>query len=171
MGTRKAISAVTILVLIGLLVAGAYYGWQSISAPLPGDDEPESTERRPRCEDGFARGDVVQTKDVTVSVYNAGSRSGLADQTRSELTARGFIPGDVGNAPAELEEVRFVRVLAPSAKDPTARLVALQFGRNTYIEPVEQDLGPGVEVIVGDDFVGLVEARAKIKARRSGSGC
>ena len=170
MVSRKAISAVTILVLIGLLVAGAYYGWQSISAPLPGDDEPDRAER-PRCEEGISRGDVVQTKDVTVSVYNAGSRSGLADQTRSELVARGFIPGDVGNAPAELEEVRFVRVLAPKANDPTARLVAMQFGANTYIEPVEQDLGPGVDVIVGDDFIGLVEARSKIKARRNGSGC
>ena len=170
MGTRKAVSAVTILVLIGLLVAGAYVGWQSISAPLPGDDDPEKAER-PRCEEGFSRGDVVQTKDVTVSVYNAGSRSGLADQTRSELTARGFIPGDVGNAPTELEEVRFVRVLAPNPSDPTARLVALQFGENTYIEPATQDLGPGVEVIVGDDFVGLVEARSTIRARRSGSGC
>ena len=170
MATRKAISAVTITVLIGLLVAGAYVGWRSISAPLPGDDSPEQADQ-PRCEDGVSRGDVVSTGDVTVSVYNAGSRSGLADQTRSELVARGFIPGDVGNAPAELEGVRFVRVLAPKPDDPTARLVALQFGANTYIETVEEDLGPGVEVIVGDDFNGLVDARSKIRARKSGSGC
>lgn len=160
----------TIIVLIGLLAAGAYIGWRSLAAPLPGDDEPKRAER-PRCNDGVARGDVVTPGDVTVSVYNAGSRSGLADQTRSELAARGFIPGDVGNAPTDLEGVRFVRVLAPNEKSPTARLVALQFGANTLVQPVKEDLGPGVEVIVGDDFDGLVDAPSKVKARRGGTGC
>lgn len=168
--TRKAISTVTILVLIGLLLAGAYFGWRSISAPLPGGDEPAKADQ-PRCEDGVARGDVVRTDEVTVSVYNAGSRSGLADQTRSELTARGFIAGDAGNAPAALEDVRSVRVLAPTKKDPTARLVALQFGSNTYVQPTEEDLGPGVEIVVGDDFVGLVDAPSRIKARSNSASC
>lgn len=170
MATRKAISAVTITVLIGLLVAGAYVGWRSLSAPLPGDAEPDRVERA-RCDKGVARGDVVRPGDVTVSVYNAGSRSGLADQTRSELAARGFIAGDIGNAPEDIGDVRFVRVLAPRKDSPTAKLVALQFGKNTYVQPVKEDLGPGIEVIVGDDFVGLVDARSKVRARNSGSGC
>lgn len=168
---RRVVSGVTLLVLVGLLVAGAVVGWQRLSAPLPGRDDEPRRAAGPRCDDGVARGDVVRTADITVSVYNAGSRSGLAGQTQDELVARGFIPGEVGNAPEELLGVQFVRVLAATRTDPAARLVALQFGANTLIEAVEDDLGPGVEVVVGDDFLGLVEAPAKLRAQASGSGC
>lgn len=157
--------------LIALLMAGAWIGWQALSAPLPGEDDGPERVAGPQCEEGFARGDVVTRADVTVSVFNAGSRSGLADQTLSELTARGFIRGEVGNAPEELGEVRFVRVVAPAKRDPAARLVALQFGRNTLVQKVADDLGPGVDVVVGDDFSGLVDARKRIKARRDSSSC
>jgi LytR cell envelope-related transcriptional attenuator len=171
MANRQAISAVTIVVLIGLLVVGAVVGWRTLSAPLPGEDDEPRKASGQRCNDGVTRGDVVRTEDITVSVYNAGSRSGLADQTQSELVARDFIPGDVGNAPVEMESVRFVRVLAPTTTDPAARLVALQFGEDTLVQATEEDLGPGVEVIVGDSFQGLVEAPTEIKARTTGSGC
>lgn len=162
----------TMLVLIALLVAGAWFGWQSMSAPLPGrEDEVDEPPAAAACPGALEKGDVVRARDVTVSVYNAGSRSGLADQTLSELAGRGFKRGDVGNAPSEFEGVRFVRVLAPAKRDPVARLVALQFGRNTLVQPVGDDLGPGVEVIVGDDFLGLVDARQRLKARRASPGC
>lgn len=169
--TRSAVSAVTMIVLLALLVTGAWVGWQALSAPLPGGQDEQETAAEPTCEEGFARGDVVTRSDVTVSVYNAGSRSGLADQTLSELTSRGFVRGEVGNAPAEMEGVQFVRVLAPAKRDPAARLVALQFGKSTLVQQVEDDLGPGVEVVVGDEFVGLVDARKQIKARRDSASC
>ena len=171
MANRKAISAVTMVVLVGLLVAGAWYGWQSLSAPLPGDDDRPQRRAKARCDGGVARGDLVRTADVTVSVFNAGSVSGLADQTLSELAARGFIRGDVGNAPEELGTVQFVRVLARTKTDPTAELVALQFGANTAVTESEENLGSGVEVVVGDRFVGLVDAPREIKARRATPGC
>ena len=172
MASRKVVSAVTMIVLLGLLVAGAWYGWQTMCAPLPGRDEPEKTAAaEPECEEGVARGDILRPADVTVSVYNAGSRSGLADQTLTELTTRGFGRGEVGNAPTEMEVVRFVRVLAPIRRDPAARFVALQFGRNTVVQKVEDNLGPGVDVIVGDDFAGLTDAPKRFKARRASPGC
>jgi hypothetical protein len=161
---------VTLVVLVGILVVGAYVGWQRLSAPV--DENPAPTKAvGPRCDAGVHKGDVVRPRDVTVSVYNAGDRNGLAGQTMSELEARGFIAGEVGNAPADLASVDWVRVLARSKEDPAARLVALQFGKQTLVQPVKQDLGPGVEVIVGDKFLGLVKAPTEIKAQASGSGC
>jgi hypothetical protein len=169
---RSVISAITLVVLVGLLVVGVYVGWQKLNEPLPGgEDEDQAQVSGPRCDDGVKRGDVVRPRDITVSVYNAGTRTGLAGQTMSELEARGFIAGDVGNAPADLADVRFVRVLAATRSDPAARLVALQFGPNTLVEAVKEDLGPGVEVIVSDGFLGLVDAPDRIKARAAGSGC
>ena len=169
MANRKAVSAVTMLVLVGLLVAGAWIGWRTLSAPLPGDEEPER-KAKSRC-DGGARDGVIEAADVKVSVYNAGSRSGLADQTLSQLVDRGFARGEAGNAPAELESVLVVRVLSPAKGDPTAQLVARQFGANTAVQTVEDGLGPGVEVIVGDNFRGLVDAPTRIKGERARPGC
>jgi hypothetical protein len=168
---RTVISGVTIVVLIGLLVTGAYVGWQKLNEPLPEKPEAQTQVAGPRCNDGVRRGDLVTPEDITVSVYNAGTRAGLAGQTQSELEARGFISGDVGNAPEDMADVQFVRVLAATKTDPAARLVALQFGANTLIEAVEEDLGPGVEVVVGDGFLGLVKAPQKIRAQAAGSGC
>lgn len=163
---RHAMTAITLLVLLGLLLAGAYLGWRSLSAPLAGGEDTE-----PRCREGVERGDRLVTDDVTVSVYNAGSRAGLAGRTQEELVSRGFIAGDLGNAPDGLGDVRLVRVVAANRQDPAALLVARQFGKDTFIQVSDESLGAGVDVVVGDDYVGLVKAPSRITARAAGSGC
>jgi hypothetical protein len=170
--SRRLLSAVTIAVLLVLLAVGAVVGWKTLSAPFPGSANAASTHsHKPTCDPRLTKGGLVHSTDVTVSVYNAGTRTGLAGQTQQQLVARGFIPGDVGNAPGNLGGVRFVRVLSHSRADPAARLVALQFGRHTFVQRSKASLGPGVDVIVGDRFVGLARAPRAIKARASGSGC
>lgn len=174
MTDRRVLSAVTLTVLVALLVVGGFLGWRSLSAPLPDPTADAagsgSDKKSPSC-GGFERGDMVQSKDVTVSVFNAGTRSGLAGQTQQQLAARGFIPGDTGNAPDNLSKVRVVRVLAPSKKNPAAKLVARQFGKNTLIQASDRELGPGVEVVVGNDFKGLKKAPRQIKAAAPGASC
>jgi hypothetical protein len=162
------LSAVTLLVLCGMLVVFLLIGWQQMTAPGPWNDD--GAPNAGDCVQGLAKGDLVRTTDVTVSVYNAGSRSGLASRTQEELLARGFLPGDLGNAPKDLADVPRVQVLAPSAKDPAAMLVARQFGRKTRVQEHE-DLGAGVEVVVGDRFKGLAKAPRRMRAQADGSGC
>lgn len=48
-------------------------------------------------------GAVPKPAAVTVNVYNATNRAGLAGQTAAELKKRGFTIGKIGNAPAALE--------------------------------------------------------------------
>ncbi|GAA1941223.1 LytR C-terminal domain-containing protein [Nocardioides marmoribigeumensis] len=170
MNRRSGLAGITFLVLFGILAVGVVVGWHAVSEPVPSltQEEPSAG---PSCNAGLAPGDVVRTGDVTVSVFNAGNRSGLADQTLGQLTARGFLAGDVGNAPADAANVKFVRVLAPSKNDPAAQLVARQFGPQTLVQPTRTDLGPGVDVIVGDRFVGLAKAPRQLKAKAAGSGC
>ena len=169
---RRALTAITLVVLVVLLVVAGLVGWRAISGPVDETPEADATGKPDAsCDPGLKKGDLVRTREVTVSVYNAGSRAGLAAQTQDELKARKFIPGEIANAPAGYSGVRFVRVLAPSVDDPAARLVALQFGRHTLIQATDTDLGPGVDVIVGNEFVGLVKAPEQVKATASGSGC
>ena len=168
-GRRTGLAGITFLVLFAILGIGLVAGWKAISAPVPGLSEDTASDG-PTCRD-LAPGDVVRTADVTVSVFNAGSRSGLADQTLGELTARGFIKGEVGNAPGELGNVRIVRVLAPSRNDPAAQLVARQFGPDTLVQPRGQDLGPGVDVIVGDKFAGAGNGPKSYTAKADATIC
>lgn len=168
MDARQRRSALTLVVLTGLLAAGLVFGWKSLSSPLPSGDP--DTAAGPTCTDDLQPGDTVRTSDVTVSIFNAGTRSGLAQQTLAELTAREFIAGDIGNAPATFD-VRVVRVLAPRKDDPAAVLVALQFGPNTLVQATPDDLGPGVDVVVGDGYDGLRKAPRRLEASTSGSSC
>lgn len=164
---RRSLSAVTLLTLLAILVVFGLVGWNQLSAPGPWDGEAAGGDD---CIPGLSKGDLVRTTDITVSVYNAGTRSGLASQTQEELVARGFLPGDIGNAPDDLESVRKVQVLARSADDPAAQLVARQFAKG--LKPSKhEDIGSGVEVVVGDKFSGLVKAPRRMRAKAAGSGC
>lgn len=169
MTRRSVLSAVTLTVLVGLLVVGAVVGYRGLTAPLPGANG--DGRRGHPCRHQVAKGDIVRSKDVTVSVYNAGTRTGLAGQTLDQLAARGFIKGRVGNAPDRFADVRSVRVLGTSAKDPVAKLVALQFGPHTPVQGARRGLGPGVGVVVGDAFVGLRNAPTTLRAATAGPGC
>ncbi len=165
---RRSRTALTLLTLCGVLAVFALVGWRAVTAPGPWSDAgPTASD----CEEGFAEGDLVRTSDVTVSIYNAGTRSGLAGRTQEELLARGFLPGDIGNAPDDVDDVRRFAVLAPTANDPAAKLVARHFGRNAKVRVYEEDLGIGVDVVVGNRFNGLVPAPRRMRAQADGSGC
>ena len=166
---RRSRSAVTLLTLCGVLVVFGLLGWRQMTAPGPwsGDAGPTAAD----CVEGLQEGELVRTTDVTISVYNAGSRSGLAGRTQEELLARGFLPGDIGNAPEGLGNVRRVAVLAPSKDDPAATLVARHFGKQMDVRVHDEDLGTGVAVVVGDRFQGLVPAPRRMRAQADGSGC
>ncbi len=165
---RRSRAAITALVLCAVLALFLVVGWRQVSAPGPWNGDVAAT--ADDCTDGLAKGDLVRTTDVTVSVYNAGTRSGLASRTQDELLARGFLPGDLGNAPDDVDGVRKVRVLAPKTDDPAASLVARQFGKKVRVKQ-HDDLGAGVEVVVGDKFKGLVKAPRRLRAKSDGSGC
>ena len=154
---RHLLTAVTLLVLLALVGLGGYYGYRELFAPV-GDDRTARSRGEKGCEAGLRKGETVRTRDVTVSVLNAGTRSGLAGQVQEELVGRGFIAGAADNAPDD-QQVRFVRILAPSSKDPAARLVAAQFGPKTYIQATRDDLHPDVRLRGG---------RARLGKRRGG---
>ena len=165
---RRTLSAVTLLVLCGVLAVFAVVGWRTLTAPGPWSGEEAAADD---CVAGLSKGDLVRTNDVTVSVFNAGTRSGLAGRTQEELLARGFLPGDLGNSPDDVGSVRRVAVLAADKDDPAAMLVALQFGRDTKVRRYADDLGSGVAVVVGDGFDGLAPAPRRMRAQADGSGC
>jgi hypothetical protein len=170
MGRRHLPTAITLLVLVGILVVGFLIGTKSLFAPLPGDANPKANPSPTCSPKNVKKGQVIRSAQVQVSVFNGGSQSGLADSTMRKLAARGFTAGDVGNAPSGVTAKR-VRVLTTEKNDLAAQLVARQFGSKTKVIVSDTDLGPGVDVVVGNDFDKLSKAKKAIVVKRSSSVC
>jgi LytR cell envelope-related transcriptional attenuator len=167
---RHLTTAVTLLVLVSILVLGVVLGVKTLFAPLPGSDKATATPS-PSCSPKTVRkGQRIRSTQVQVSVFNGGTRSGLADETMRLLARRGFTQGDVGNAPSDAKVSR-VRVLTTEKNDMAATLVARQFGRTTRVIVTETDLGPGIDVIVGNKFGKLAKAKRVLVAQSSSSVC
>lgn len=157
-------SAATIAVLLVVLVAGAAWGWTEVTRPFPG------RAAAPTCVDTTVRaGDKIYPQQVVVSVYNAGTREGLAGRTMQLLTTAGFGQGDSGNAP-DSAKVDTAEIWTTSPHSPAVRLVASRLGKGVRVLE-HRAPGAGVVVVVGDGFDHLVKGRAKVVAKSDGTIC
>lgn len=164
MGRREITTAVTMLLLCGLLVLGAVWGWRSLFAEVP-DATFATVKPSPSCTPKHVHaGQRLRSTQVRVSVFNAGDRSGLADRTLAKLANRGFQIGDVGNVSSRVG-VRRAEVWTSDKRNAPARLVALQFGKHTRIRETDKNLGAGVDVVVGNALHKLPKARESIRLR------
>lgn len=143
-------SRVTVATLVALLVVAAVVGWQAMTAPFP-----EADDLPPCVETQVAKGQEIFPDQVTVSVFNASRRNGLASRTMNGLTSRGFVSARTGNAPDT--RVRGVQIWAQNAKNPAVALVRQQFRNAKVVDGA--DLGPGVVVVIGDGNVALKRPR------------
>jgi hypothetical protein len=147
-----------------ILVLGAVWGWAAVTEPFPGKAEVPTCVMR-----DVAAGDKVYPDQVVVSVFNAGTREGLASRTMQLLTDQGFVAGDSGNAP-DNANVTTAEIWADDPGNPAVRLVAARLGDGVKIVSRRSD-GAGVVVVVGDDFDKLVKARQFAKATEDTSIC
>jgi hypothetical protein len=170
MRARHLTTAVTLLALLAILVVGFVVGGKSLLAPLPGSNP--ANKASAACDTkAVKRGQRITAAQVEVSVFNAGTRSGLADDTLAKLAKRGFKKGDVGNAPDGTHVIR-AQVWTTRRHDAAARLVAEQFGPATKVAFKDSDLGPGVDVVVGNNLHHLNKlAKRAIVARRPSAVC
>lgn len=170
MDRRQITTGVTLMALCGLLALGAVWGWKSLFAEVPTGTQ-AAEETGPTCTtEQVAAGQRLRSSQVTVSVFNGGNRSGLADSTLAALEKRGFRPGALGNAPDGIT-VKRVQIWSTQENDPAAQLVARQFGETKQVRFRDEDLGPGVDVIVGNNFKGLVKAPRAVKLEQPEDVC
>ena len=150
MSARRITTAVTLVVLMVVLAAMAVYGFRELTAPLPGAPSADRT-----CSPAEKQVlEFIKRSDVQVSVFNAGTKEGFAGTTLQNVEEAGFRAGNAGNAPEATKVPRAV-VWTTEADDPAAALVAQAFGRRTQVQVTKTDLGPGIDVLVGNRFRGL----------------
>ena len=166
---RHLTTAITLVVLVGILLFGAFYGMKSLFAPLPSDNASKAPAAKCTTTN-VKKGQKIRATQVQVSVYNAGTRAGLAQETLAKLHKRGFRNGDVGNAPSGTV-VKRAQVWTTQQHDAAARLVAKQLGAGAPVRTVSKNLGPGVDVVVGNNFHKLAHVKSFLVVKRSGSAC
>lgn len=156
-------TAVTLAVLSLILIYGVTRGLDAVSEPFPERVEP------PLCVDSAVdRGDVIRPGEVTVSVVNAGTRTGLASTTRADLEAREFARGELENIPDP--DVRSAQIWAPDGRSPAVRLVRSYLGGKVQI--VQRDSGiDGITVVVGDRFPGVQKGMRQVKVFKPSTVC
>ncbi len=165
---------ITMVVLLGVLLGAAYYGWRTVINPGSGDATTAPTTTGPTCEKKtvIKKGQRITARDVVVNVYNAGQRAGLASETLDELVNKGFKRGVAANAPSNIAAGRNVTVILPGGQGaPQTRLVRNQFiGKVTYLKSAS--ITPGVDVIVGESFRGVAaHARTFVRVNRAVTEC
>lgn len=164
---RHLTTAVTMLVLVGILVLGVFVGLRELFAPLPGSSgsAEETPAAAPSCEPQDApAGRRLQSRQVTVNVFNGGTRAGLAGLTLDRLAGRGFRPGEAGNAPSD-SGVKRVQVWIVEGEETAGRLVARNFGPKVpvVVQETADDLGDGVDVVVGNGLARLAAPLRSLK--------
>jgi hypothetical protein len=168
---RHITTAVTMAVLVGILVLGMVIGFNQLFAPLPGSENTPAAEPSPTCTEAPPeKGERLRTREVRVNVFNAGTRAGLAGGTIDAFRSRGFQGGEIGNAP-EGTKVKRVQVWIQEGEEDAGRLVARQIGKKLRAMKVDEDLAPGVDVVVGNKFRSLVKAPRSIPVKSTRIVC
>ncbi len=148
-------TGLTLVVLVGLLVAAVVVGWRLLTTNIP-----LLNAAQPTCSnEKLPSGSRLESSQVTVNVYNSGSISGLANATMLSLNRRGFGAGVVADAPPRIK-AKNVTIFDPRPKAPSVRLVKQQFAGKVAVRKRRADISAGVDVVVGDKFAGLAPKAA-----------
>lgn len=101
---------------------------------------------------------------LTVNVFNATPRSGLAKRTADELQKRGFKIGKVGNAPAAYDKkVKGSGILlGPEAADGPLKVLATQL--TGAQQKTDGRKGTDLDLIIGDTFKDLTTRQNAAKS-------
>ena len=153
-----------VAVVVSLAMVSAAWWWSQRTV-----DDRLATPTRPSClPSAAAAPTVVAAASVTVNVYNATKRRGLAARVAGELRRRGFVVGAVADDPL----ARKVAGVAEVRRGPTgaaaARTVLAHVGRRAaaggVVETPGSRTGSTVDLVLGNAFRALRTADAAAAA-------
>jgi len=154
----------TLGVLAVLLLVGVTWGWSAMTTPFP-----HTADAKVCIPTTVEPGDRVAAPKVTISVYNASDRVGLADRTMASFEAQGFGAGKVANAPKGTV-VNYAQVWTHEPRNPAVRLVLSRLGPKAHVLG-KDPMGPGVTVMVGAGFGKPVDGKSSIKVTQTAQIC
>jgi hypothetical protein len=145
---RHQRTAITMLVLAGLVLIAGLYAWESITDP----DESSDSVAAATCQPA-APTDAPPPAEVELNVYNATDRNGLASSIAGEMRTRGFTILDVANDPSGREITGTAEVRAHLDSQAAASLVMAQVPGAVFVTDNRTD--GTVDLVVGAAFEAL----------------
>lgn len=146
---RPLRTAITMMLLVGLVVGAAYYAWQIVTEPTGAEEDEVVTVTTPACAMPVPE-DPPPAEEISINVYNGTSRSGLANQVAREMREQGFIILDVANDPAGRSITAVAEIRAATMEDDAVRFVMSQFPGSVFLADERQD--DAIDVVVGEAF-------------------
>jgi hypothetical protein len=147
---------ITLLILLGVLLYGAWWGYRNIIQPVPKPPPP------PCVEQTVTKGQI-KASQVTVKVYNGGDRRGLAGDVGRSLRRKGFkVPLTTNTG----ERIQKTVIVGAGAKNPEVLFVK-SFFKEAVVRADKRTDGT-VDVLVGNKYGGFnnnAKATYAVKAK------
>ena len=134
---------ITLLILLGVLMWGAWWGYTNILAPVPKIPPP------PCVEQTLAKGQL-KSSQVIIKVYNGGDRRGLAGDVGRSLRNKGFKVTLTTNT---VEKISKTVIVGANAKNPEVLFVK-SFFKDAVVRADKRNDG-SVDVLVGNKYGGF----------------
>jgi hypothetical protein len=140
---RVVRTPVTLLILFGVLLYGAYWGYHNIIRPIPAlPPEPCVNQSVPKGE--------LQSSQVVVRVYNGGDRKGLAADVGRSLRGKGFRVTLTNNT---VEKIQKTVIVGADVNNPEVKFVKTFFKEAVVRSDGRVDRT--VDVLVGNKYGGF----------------
>jgi hypothetical protein len=140
---RVARTPVTLLILFGMLLYGAWWGYHNIIKPIP--PLPPAP-----CVDQSVPDGQLKTSQVVVKVYNGGDRKGLAADVGRSLRNEGFRVILTTNT---VEKIQKTVIVGAGEENPEVLFVK-SFFKESIVRTVQR-ADRTVAVLVGNQYVGF----------------
>jgi hypothetical protein len=140
---RVARTPLTLLILFGVLLYGAYWGYKNIVKPVPPlAPEPCVTQSVPEGQ--------LQSSQVVVKVYNGGDRRGLAADVGRSLRNKGFRVTQTTNT---VEKIQKTVIVGADVNNPEVKFVKTFFKQSVIRS--DRRVDRTVDVLVGNRYGGF----------------
>jgi hypothetical protein len=149
----------TLLVLLGVLCYGAWWGWTNVIREVP------PAPRAPCVKQKVPKGQL-KSSQVVVSIYNGGDKRGLAGDVGRALRSRGFKVQRTTNTG---EKVERTIIVGASAKNPEVLLVK-GFFKESDVRP-DKRVDGSVDVLVGNRYGGFNKNAKTVYTVKSATVC
>jgi hypothetical protein len=162
---RNRRTAIILVVLVVVLAGAFYYAASYFNRP----STPSAASDCPTSDFTAGAPAALSAGQVTVNVYNATNRAGLAAGTAKDVKARGFVIGQVANDPLKKKiqapaEVRF----GPNGKAGSELVAKLVEGA---VPTQDTRADASVDLVIGNGFKALVAAPTTTAAPVPTSSC
>jgi hypothetical protein len=150
---RRILRALASVTVLCVLAAGAWYFFLRDAKAKPKAASSAPCRTASPSPQPSATVVALTPKQVTINVYNATKRQGLARRTAVELRKRGFVIGKVGNDPLKHVIPGAAEVRAAAHGTARAKLVAVYVDKATVT--TDRRAEATVDLVLGNTFAAL----------------